>query len=121
MYNRRKENRKKLMAFTPVYDAEKGTILGYLADLTMTGALIICDRPLETGSQLRLDIRFPDYLPAIHAEDATIAVRVMRCTQDESPRDYAIGFEFINIGPGQTKMVQAVLDRYHFRHQIHRE
>ena len=117
MEDRRKERRKKLMAFTPVYDSLHKTVVGYLGDLTMQGAMVVGEHPLAAGSRLTLAIEFPGELDGIAAHRMTLPARVARCVPDEAPHSYLIGFEFTEVDPEHAKMIQALLDRYHFRHQ----
>ena len=107
MTERRKEDRKKMMAFTPVYDLERGSLLGYLGNLTLQGAMVIGEKILEVNKQVTLAIEFPG-----------IPARVVRCDRGEYPRSYKIGFEFIDIKPEHTKAIIALLERYHFRHKL---
>lgn len=119
MDNRRIETRKKLMAFTPVRDRVRGNLLGYLGNMTLQGALVIGEKPLGINSQVTLDIEFPDELPGTFTRHIIITARVARCVKDkESTRDFNIGFEFVGVEPEHTKILQALLDRYHFQHQI---
>jgi hypothetical protein len=118
MDDRRKEMRKKLMAFTPVRDAGRGSLLGYLGDLTLQGAMVVGEKPLELHSQVTLAIDLPGDLPGISARRMTIPARVARCVQDEEgSREFDLGFEFMEIDPEQTQIIQALLERYHFRYQ----
>lgn len=107
------------MAFTPVYDLEKGTLLGYLGDLTLQGAMVIGTKPLDVDWQKTLVIEFPDELPGIMTKRMTIPARVARCDRDESPNSYKIGFEFMDVQPDHTQIIEALLERYHFRHKIY--
>jgi hypothetical protein len=67
MNNHRKESRKKLMAFTPVYDLLHKTLLGYVGDLTLQGVMVIGEKTVETNKHFTLGIEFPSSLPEIHA------------------------------------------------------
>ncbi len=113
---RRKEPRKKLMAFTPVHDQDKGTLLGYIRDLTLQGVLVIGEKTLDVDTQTTLVMELPGGLPGIVATRMTISARVARCVKDESPQTYRIGFEFTDVKPEQTEILQALLERYHFRY-----
>ena len=116
MDDHRKETRKKLMAFTPVNDPDRGILLGYLGDLTFQGAKVIGEKPLAINSQATLEIEFHDDLPGISARRMTIPARVVRCVQDvESPREFDIGFEFTSPEAEHTKIIKALLERYQFR------
>jgi c-di-GMP-binding flagellar brake protein YcgR len=106
------------MVFTTVRDKNRGVLLGYLGNLTFHGLLVIGEKPLEVGSQTSLDIEFPDELPGTPTRRMVVSARVARCVQDqESLRDYNIGFEFIDIEPEHTQAIQSLLERYHFRYQ----
>jgi len=118
MSERRKETRRKLMAFTPVYDMEKGVLLGYLGDLTLQGAMVIGAKQQEVDRQTTLKIEFQDELPGITTRRMTIPARVARCDRDESPNSYKIGFEFTEVKPEHTQIIEALLERYHFRHKM---
>ncbi|HSK66389.1 MAG TPA: hypothetical protein VK888_05635, partial [Anaerolineales bacterium] len=65
MSERRKETRRKLMAFTPVYDLHPRTLLGYLGDLTLRGALVVGDKLITINKETELEIQFPNDLPDI--------------------------------------------------------
>ena len=114
---RRKEARKMVMKFTPVYDLDQGKLLGYLRDLTLQGALVIGEKTMEVNTQVTLNFDLPDDLPNIAAKHLTISARVARCIKDESPNSYKLGFEFKDINSEQTQIIETVLERYHFRHR----
>ena len=115
---RRKEPRKKLMAFTSVYDGDKSILLGYIRDLTLQGVLVISEKILDVNKQITLAIELPGGLPEVTATRMTIPARVARCVEDESSQTYQIGFEFTDITPEHVKIIQALLERYHFRHKM---
>jgi len=118
MSERRKEIRKKVMAFTPVYDADKKRLLGYLGDLTLQGAMVIGAKTIEVNQQLTLKIEFQDELLGIAHKHLAIQARVARCDRDESPNSYKIGFEFTDVQPEHIEIIEALLERYHFRHKM---
>ena len=115
---RRKESRKKLMAFTSVYDQDKGALLGYIRDLTLQGVLVISEKKLDTDKQITLSIELPGGLPEITTTRMKIPARVARCMEDEGSQTYQIGFEFTDATPENLRIIQALLERYHFRHKM---
>ena len=118
MSERRTEARKKVMAFTPVHDMKKGILLGYLGDLTLKGAMVIGAKSQEVDRQITLKIEFQDELSGIATKRMTIPARVVRCNRDESPNSYKIGFEFTDVEPENKQIIEALLERYHFRHKM---
>jgi hypothetical protein len=118
MSEQRKETRKKLMAFTPVYDAKWRMLLGYIGDLTLLGAMVIGEKSVEINKKVVLTIEFSTDLPDVITAHVTIPARVAWCRHDESPQYFNIGFEFTEVTPQQTKVFQALLERYQFRQDI---
>lgn len=119
MEERRKEDRKTLIAFTPVYDLYQGTLLGNLADLNLLGVMVIGERSLEIDREVTLAIQLPDDLPAsITASRITIPARVAWCKQDVSPEYYNIGFEFKELKARHEAVIKEILDKYQFRRDI---
>lgn len=118
MAERRTETRKKLMAFTTVRDKRLGALLGYLGNLTSHGLLVIGEKPLELDTRITLEMEFPDELPGTATRRMVIEARVARCVPDqESPREFNIGLEFLNIEVEHTRIIESLLERYHFRYQ----
>jgi Tfp pilus assembly protein PilZ len=118
MSEHRKETRKKLMAFTPVYDSNQRLLLGYVGDLTLLGVMVIGEKSLEINKEVVLKIEFPDNLSDVIATHITIPARVAWCRHDESPQYFNIGFEFTEVTLQHTKIFQAILKRYQFRQDI---
>lgn len=115
--DRRKEPRKKLMAFTPVYEKPEGILLGYIQDLTPQGVLVIGERKLEANTQTLLSFELPGGLTGVQATHLNIAARAARCELDESSNTYKIGFEFTDVNLEQTEVIEALLKRYHFQYK----
>jgi len=118
MDNRRKETRRKLMAFTPVYDLHPRTLLGYLGDITLRGALVIGEKLITINKETTLEIDFPSDLPDVKVIPVKIPVRFAWCHQDESPHYFNIGVEFTEVTQEQTELFQQIIERYHFRHAL---
>ena len=118
MSNRRRETRRKLMTFTPVYDLHPRVLLGYLADLTLQGALISGRTLVTIGKETTLEIQFPNDLANIPVIPVNIPARIAWCRQDESPQYYNIGVEFLEVAPVYAELFELILERYHFRYVL---
>lgn len=118
MDERRRETRRKLMAFTPVYDLHPRTLLGYLGDLSLRGALVIGEKIVTINKETTLEIDFPSDLPDINTLPVIVPVRFAWCHQDESPHYFNIGVEFIEVTPEHAELFEQILVRYHFRHSL---
>jgi PilZ domain len=116
--NRRIEPRRKLMAFTPVYDLHPRLLLGYLGDMTLRGALIIGTNLVTINKQTDLEINFPSDVPDVSVMRGVIPARIAWCRQDESPDYYNIGVEYTEVSPENRELLQYILERYHFRYVL---
>ncbi len=116
MEEQRKNARKKLIAFTPVYECQRNVLLGYLGDLSLQGAMLIGKKPLEINKQIVLAIGFPE-TPQFPARQATIPARVAWCRQEQNPQYFNIGLEFLEIDQENKAAIKAILDRYRFRYK----
>ncbi|HMV30399.1 MAG TPA: PilZ domain-containing protein [Anaerolineales bacterium] len=114
MFDKRKDTRKKLMAFTLVYTLKPKALIGYLEDLTIRGARVVGSVSLEADKLVTLEIDFPKDTASLPPTPFTIQARVARSAQDEAK--YAnLGFEFVDVTPEQTRILEAVIDRYEFK------
>ena len=117
MQERRKEQRKNLMAYTQVFNLNGGLLLGYLGDLNLHGAMVIGDKPMDDNTELTLAIELPD-LPNISASRITIPARVAWCHLDISPEYFNLGFEFKEVTDKQKSVIEAIIANYEFRRDI---
>ena len=117
MQERRKVQRKNLMAYTQVFDLTGGYLLGYLGDLHLNGTMVIGNKTMEENTELTLAIELPE-LPNINMSRITVPVRVAWCQPDISPDFFNIGFEFKEVTPEQNKVIEAIMENYEFRRDI---
>ncbi|NJN80816.1 MAG: PilZ domain-containing protein [Anaerolineales bacterium] len=117
MKERRKEERKTLVAYTQVFDLYGGALLGYLGDLTVQGAMVISEKPMQKDVEMTLAIELPD-LPNIKASRMTLPARLKWCEQDISPEFYNVGFEFQEVKPEQKAIIEAIIQNYEFRRDV---
>jgi Tfp pilus assembly protein PilZ len=115
MNNQRKESRKKLMAFTPVYDLRLKTLLGYVGDLTLTGVMVVGEKPLDVDRHIILGIEFPEAPPMFAAVRIVVPSRVAWCRAEGTGQYFDVGFEFNELSAESATVVEAVLARYQFR------
>lgn len=118
MSDKRKELRKNLMTFTPVYGLHPRTLLGYVEDLTVQGTMVVGEKPMEVNKQITLAIEFPKDVYEFTTPGITVAARTTWCRQEKSPHYFDIGFEFTELKPEDKKIIKAILRRYEFRREI---
>ena len=117
MQDRRKQQRKNLMAYTQVFDLNGGRLLGYLGDLNLHGAMVIGEKPMVENQELTLAIELPE-LPGVNIQRITIPARIVWCQQDISPEFFNIGFEFKEVTVKETAIIEAIMANYEFRRDL---
>ena len=108
----RMEKRRKVMTFTPVHDVHTNTLLGYLGDLTLKGALMLSERPVEIGQTLTMAIEFRDAPETSPSTHMIISARVAWCKLEEHHTHYNTGLEFLEMIEQNKKVIEAVLEKY---------
>jgi hypothetical protein len=97
------ERRRKALTYTPVYDNTRANLLlGYLGDLTLKGALLISEEPLQVNQFLSLAIEFRR-VPDQPGGRVVIPARVVWCQMEDHKTYYNVGLEFQTM-PEQNRM-----------------
>ncbi len=116
MQERRKQPRKDLMSYSQVYDVRGGSLIGYLGDMNLLGAMVISDQSMAVNSDLTISIQLPE-LPSIKEETMILPTRVAWCQQDISPEYFNVGLEFKIVTDKQRNIIVAIMENYEFRRQ----
>lgn len=114
MNERRRLSRKYLIIYSRVFERTLGKLLGYLADLSLEGAMIISEGKLDVDTLLSLRFDLPD-MNAFESNSLNLPARVARCDPDISPGFYNIGFEFQEVNEEQKAILLKMMDMYEFR------
>jgi c-di-GMP-binding flagellar brake protein YcgR len=114
----RKEERKKVITFTPVYDLQENFLLGYLGNLTLTGALLVSEKPIETDRYITLAIEFRETSEIPADARITIPARVVWCELEEHQTYYGTGLEFLEVSGKNKKVIEAMLEKYQFSRKM---
>lgn len=114
MNERRNLPRKYLIVYSRVFERTLGKLLGYLADLSLEGAMIISEGKLDVDTFMSLRFDLPD-MNAFDSNSLNLSARVARCDTDISPGFYNIGFEFQEVNEEQKATILKMMDMYEFR------
>ena len=117
MDERRKLDRKYLIVYSRVFERNLGRMLGYLGDLSQSGAMIISEQAQTINSVLPLRFDLPD-LNLFKASQLDISARVAHCEPDINPAFYNIGFEFLEVSPEQGEIIEKMMEAYEFRREL---
>ena len=116
MEEKRKLPRKYLMAYSSVYEASTGKLLGYLSDLNIGGLMIIGKEELPIDKEVRLHLDLPD-MPTFGDTHLRVEAKVVRCQPDIDPRLINIGFAFIDLPEDKKPLIEEMITTYEFRRE----
>ena len=116
MANHRKTERIKAMTFATVHDHHNDTLLGFLGNLTVQGAMIVGEKAMEREKEITLRIEFRDALD-ISETELIIPARVAWCREEDNIY-FQTGFEFTGLSPQNEKTINAALEKYVFDRDI---
>lgn len=106
------------MTFTPVYDLQANILLGYLADLTLTGALMVSEEPVEIDRTLTLAIEFRKASEKPAKQRMTVAARIVWCKLEQRRTYYNTGLAFQELTEQNKKSIEAILKKYQFSSEM---
>jgi len=109
--------RRKILTFTPVYDSHANILLGYLGDLTLKGALMVSEKPVEVDRTMTLAIEFRKTSEK-PAKRMTFLARVAWCKQEEHRTHYNTGLEFQDMTEQNIKAIETILKKYVFSREM---
>lgn len=115
MTDRRRLKRRHLMFYTRIYDKQTGELLGYLADLTEDGAMLISEKPIETARSFQLRMDLPT--GAFSKEWLSFGACSVWCQADLDPHLYNTGFQLEQISPEDLGIIQSIVEGYGLREQ----
>ena len=114
MNERRNLPRKYLIVYSRVFERTLGKLLGYLADLSLEGAMIISEDKLAIDTPISLRFDLPD-ANVFDRNSLNLPARVARCDPDISPGFFNVGFEFQEVDEEQKSIIMKMMDIYEFR------
>lgn len=114
MSERRHMERKYLVIYSRVFDRKSGRVLGYLSDLTLEGAMIIGEEPLEKGLHLTLRMDLPD-VAAFNQRHFDIEAEAMWSKPDVDPSFYNTGFQFLHPTDEHRAVLKHMIEMYEFK------
>jgi len=111
MADKRKINRRDFTYYMQVTDDSTKQLVGYLTDISTGGFRLDTPKQIAPGQDFRLHIEL-----TAEIADKTSMVFIARskwCRPDHvDPNTYNVGFEIINMSPGDMLIFQRMFDKY---------
>ncbi len=103
----RSQRRHDLIFCLQVFERGNPEPLGFLGNVTMSGVMVISDKPLEPGRVLELEMQ-DHTAPA--REPMVVTASSVWCERDADPRYYAVGFELLDVPLRARQRLRALID-----------
>ena len=113
MEERRKLERKHLMFYSRVFDRKTGKFIGYLGDITVEGALIISDEPVEMKIRFSFRMDLPEDLfpkPLLNLNATSVWGQ-----NDVDPKFFNTGFKLLDVSPEDQEIITRIIKEYGFK------
>jgi hypothetical protein len=117
MADKRKINRRDFTYYMQVKDAATKQIVGYLSDISAGGFRLDSQTEIPQGKDFRLLI---DLTPDIADQNSMVFIaRSKWCRRDYvDPFTFNVGFEIINMAPGDMLIFQRMFEKYGSQHTM---
>ena len=99
----RMDRRRHLYYYAKVLNRDTGDMIGRVADISMTGLMLIRANPIDSGKTYALRVLLPEAVD----EGASIDFEAVSrwCKKDVNPDFYVIGFEITHVDSKNEKMI----------------
>ncbi len=111
--DRRKTKRRFLMFYARIFDRRTGRQIGYIADLTPEGMMIVSENPIPVGETYLLRMDLPEDLSARPSLD--FQARSIWNKPDIDPDYIATGLQLLNVGEQDVAIIKKIVESYGFR------
>ncbi len=106
-YEREKRQRPRAkVKWSVIVQTAQGKIKGETLNITVDGALILCQEPLEPEEKVDITIHVPSLVRPLN-----IPARVIHCSVCDKPRYYEIGISFTDISDKSSRLISTAVQR----------
>jgi hypothetical protein len=106
----RHTQRKQIIYYLKVYDQDTGKLLGYLADLTTKGLMVIGDQKIKKGKTFHLRMDLPKEMKG--SKKIAFKARVMWCKPDANPGFFDTGYRMMNLSKEDTRTIAVLIQDF---------
>lgn len=112
MSERRKSKRWLLSAYFETFADDGDNSLGYLAEVSRDGMMVLNKEPIQTNIVMPLRISLQE--EAGNSQDMKVVGKVVRCQKDKDMDYYDTGFKLIEISEENQEMIERLIQFYAF-------
>lgn len=111
MPDKRKIARRDFTYYMQVTDELSKQLIGYLTDISTGGFRLDTSKQIPAGQDFRMQIQLTS--DVADKNSMTFVARSKWCHPDHvDPNTYNVGFEIVQMAPGDTMIFQRMFDKY---------
>jgi len=103
----RREQRRHIIYYLRVFEQDSGELVGYLADLTTEGFMVISDRKVAAGRTFRLRMDLPKEMKG--TRQVLFKAKAMWCKPDSNPDFYNTGYRILNLSKEDARTIDGLI------------
>jgi hypothetical protein len=111
MADKRKITRRDFTYYMQVTDDLSKQLIGYLTDISTGGFRLDCSKQIPAGQDFRMQIQLTS--DVADKTSMSFIARSKWCHTDHvDPNTYNVGFQVVNMAPGDMVIFQRMFDKY---------
>ena len=111
MADKRKITRRDFTYYMQVTDDLSKQLIGYLTDISTGGLRLDCSKQIPAGQDFRMQIQLTS--DVADKTSMSFIARSKWCHTDHvDPNTYNVGFQVVNMAPGDMVIFQRMFDKY---------
>jgi len=107
MRNKRSSIRKRPNESVPIIDINAGHTLGYLANISMGGLMLIGQTPSAPGTLFQLQMPLPTPIQGVNTIE--FGVESLWCQRTRDTCSYWTGFQIIDLSDSASNTIEALI------------
>lgn len=106
----RRSEREVINRYLRVFDEGTNTFIGYLVDITQSGAMLQSKQPIEPDTRFRLRVELPEEFDG--AREIVVEAESVWDKKEDNALFHHTGFEFVNLTPPEADKVRRLMESY---------
>lgn len=107
---KRKHKRWMLSSYFDTYETKMNSSLGYLADVSFGGMMLISKYPVQTNIVLPLRIELNNEVDK--SGSMQVITRTVRCDEDKDYKYFKIGLKLIDLSSSNLAIIKRLIEKY---------
>jgi hypothetical protein len=103
----RHTQRRLIIYYLRVYEQDSGKLLGYLADLTTKGLMVISDEKVRVGKTSRLKMDLPKKMKG--TKQLIFKAKARWCKPDVNPGFFNTGYRMLNLSKEDAQTIDVLI------------